>query len=127
MLTLLIFGDVITLMLVTLFGFSTHGTLPSAGTRVLTTFVPLVLSWFLVAPLLGAYNLGWAADLRQLWRPFWAMVVAGPFAAWMRGMWLSAPIIPIFVLVLGGISALAILAWRIIYWLIVSRSKRAYG
>jgi len=127
MLTLLIIGDVITLILVTVFGFSTHGELSTAGTRIFATLIPLLLAWFLAAPAIGAYNINWAVDLRQLWRPFWAMVLAGPLAAWMRGMWLGAPIIPIFVLVLGGISALAILTWRIIFWLLISQRKRAHG
>ena len=62
---------------------------------------------------------------RQLWRPFWAMVLAAPLASWLRGVWLNAPIMPIFVLVLGGFSALGILAWRAVYALIFSRRLAA--
>jgi len=123
----LIFGDVITLCLVTVFGFATHGTLATSGLRVLSTLIPLIASWFLLAPFVGVYNLGWTANLRQLWRPFWAMILAAPFAAWMRGVLLGTAILPIFVVVLGGISALAILAWRIIYWLVASRTRTAHG
>jgi hypothetical protein len=44
------------------------------------------------------------------------MVLAGPLAAWMRGVLLgNAPILPVFVVVLGGVSALALLAWRALY------------
>lgn len=123
----LIFGDVITLSLVTVFGFATHGTLATSGSRVLSTLIPLIASWVLLAPFVGVYHLTWTADLRQVWRPFWAMILAAPFAAWMRGVWLGTPILPIFVVVLGGISALAILAWRIVYWLVASRSRIAHG
>ena len=120
-LIILLIGDIITLALVTVFGFARHGTIGTAGTRLLMTFVPLVVSWLLAALPLGAYDLGRVSDPRQLWRPFWAMVLAAPLAAWMRGMGLNSPIIPVFVLVLGGFSALGILVWRVLYIVIGSR------
>jgi len=123
----LIIGDAITLALVTAVGFASHGTLETAGTRMLTTYVPLLVSWFLIAPYLGVYNLEPVADIRQLWRPFWAMVLAAPFAAWMRGAWLGTAILPLFVVVLGGFSALAIIVWRLLYWGIIRRAERIDG
>jgi len=51
------------------------------------------------------------------------MVLAGPMVGWLRGVWLGQVILPIFVVVLGGISALAILAWRAIFWLVTSKMK----
>jgi Protein of unknown function (DUF3054) len=123
----LLVGDIVTLGLVTIFGFATHGTLGSAGVRILSTFLPVVMSWFLVAPFLGAYRLEWVVNWRQLWRPFWAMVLAAPFAAWMRAVWLENVVIPIFVVVLGGISAIAILIWRLVYWIILTRLDKSNG
>jgi hypothetical protein len=124
-------GDLITLALVTGFGFATHGTLGTAGSRMLTTFVPLLVAWAAVAPFLGAYDPERAGRASQLWRPFWAMVLAGPLAAWLRAVWLNAPILWVFVLVLGGFSALGILAWRALYLLVFARrlkaSKVAHG
>ncbi len=120
---ILILGDIITLAIVTLIGFASHGTAGSAGARMLTTFLPLLASWFLVAPFLGVYDLERIKDIKQVWRPFWAMVLAGPFASWMRGAWLNAPILPLFVVILGGTGALAILAWRIVYYFISSRKQ----
>jgi hypothetical protein len=114
-------GDVITLALVTLAGFATHNELGSAGFRMLTTFVPLVVAWFLLAPHLRVYDPRCYNNPAQLWRPFWAMVLAAPMFGWLRGIWLNAPIIPIFVLVLGGIGSLALLAWRSVYWLAFAR------
>ena len=119
--TYLLGGDIVVLALVTVMGFASHGTASSAGARMLTTFLPLVVAWLLIAPFMGAYDLERVSDLRQIWRPFWAMVVAGPFAAWLRGVLLGTPILPIFVVVLGGFSALAILAWRAIYLWLSSR------
>jgi hypothetical protein len=120
-------GDAITLMLVTVYGFATHETLGTAGTRLLTTFIPLLVAWLLIAPHLGVYRLSVVSDFRQLWRPFWAMVLAGPFAAWMRAAWLGTAILPLFVVILGGVSALALLAWRFLYWVIITRVKRTDG
>ncbi len=125
---ILFVGDVSALALVTLFGFFTHGEIASAGMRVLTTFFPLVASWLMVAPFLGAYNLDKVVNARQLWRPFYAMVLAGPLAAWMRGVLLgNASILPLFVVVIGGFSALAILAWRALAWFFIFRKRPADG
>ena len=118
---LLILADVLVLGVVTVIGFASHGTVGTAGARMLTTFVPLVVAWFMVAPLLGAYDLGRAREALQLWRPFWAMVLAAPMAAWLRGVWLNAPIQPVFVAVLGGVGAVSLLAWRALYLFVRKR------
>lgn len=119
----LLAGDLLTLAMVTIYGFASHGEVETAGARMLTTFLPLLISWLLVAPFLGVYDPRRAADWRQLWRPFWAMIVAAPLAAWMRGMLLNRPIIPIFVVVIGGVSATGLLIWRSLYWLLYSRTR----
>jgi hypothetical protein len=124
----LISGDVITLGLVTVFGFATHGEIGTAGVRMLSTFLPLAAAWLIIAPHLGVFEIQRTLDARQLWRPFWAMILASPLAAWGRGLILNAPILPVFVMVLGGISALALLAWRALYWVFASRqSHSSYG
>jgi hypothetical protein len=120
-------GDTVTLALVTLYGFASHDLLGSPGSRLLSTFGPLLLSWLLVSPHLGAFDLQRAAQPSELWRPFWAMVLAGPLAAFLRGLILDAPIIPVFVIVLGGISALALLAWRSLFLLILRKQRNNYG
>ena len=120
----LIIGDILTLAVVTVIGFASHGTAGTAGSRMLTTFIPLLAAWLLIAPHLKVYDHDVALDGRQLWRPFWAMVLAGPMAAWLRGLILNSPILPIFVIILGGVSALAILSWRGLYWLIMTRLKQ---
>ena len=121
----LLTGDVVTLALVTVFGFATHGEVATAGTRMLTTFLPLVFAWLLISPHLGVFDLKRLADPRQLWRPFWAMLLAGPLAAWLRAVMLNSPILPIFVVVLGSISALALLLWRSLYWALFRKSPSA--
>ncbi len=133
--TILLAGDLITLALVTVIGFATHGEAATAGSRMLTTFAPLTIAWFFVAPFFGVYEPQRAADYRQLWRPFWAMVVAGPMAGWLRSVLLgivnqnglNTPILPVFVVVLGGFAALAVLVWRLIAAFILRQMSRAYG
>lgn len=115
---LLALGDVLVLAVVTLWGFATHDSLQSAGSRLFTTFIPLVAAWFLLAPHLQAYDLQRTKRWQELWRPFWSMVLGGPLAAFLRGALLNRPIVPLFVVILGGISALALLAWRILVWAI---------
>jgi hypothetical protein len=112
---LLLVGDMVALALVTAVGFASHGTLETAGTRLLTTYIPLAIAWLMVAPFLGAFDLRRTADPRQLWRPFWAMVLASPMAAWIRSAWLNAPILPLFVVILGGVSAIGLLIWRVLF------------
>ncbi len=123
----LIAGDIITLAIVTVIGFASHGTADTAGSRMLTTFIPLVVAWFLVAPFLQVYDNQISLDGRQLWRPLWAMILASPMAAWLRGLMLNSPILPVFVIILGGVSAAAILVWRGIFWLVATRMKRING
>lgn len=124
---ILILGDIITLALVTIIGFASHGTADTGGARMLSTFVPLVVAWFLVAPFLQVYKIEYGLDGRQLWRPIWAMVIAAPMAAWLRGLMLSSPILPIFVVILGGVSVVAIFVWRALFWLVASRLRRPNG
>ncbi len=121
---ILVMGDLITIGLITVAGFASHGTLGSAGMRMLTTFAPLLVGWLAAAPAVGAYRMKDVTRLNQLWRPVWGMALGAPMAAWLRGVWLNAAIQPIFVLVLVGVSMTAILVWRIVfYFLVQSRRK----
>ena len=59
---ILLAGDIVTFALVTIFGFATHGTLDSAGMRMLTTFLPVLAAWLLFAPFFGVYQPGMASN-----------------------------------------------------------------
>ena len=117
----LVIGDALTLGMVTLVGFASHGTLLEAGSRMLTTFVPLTFSWFLISPFLGVYQDYSRSDYRQLWRVLLAGIYASPLAAWLRGGLLNAPIQPVFVLVLGAVSILGLMIWRVGFILLYKR------
>jgi len=120
----LIAGDVLTLVVVTVIGFASHQTLGTAGMRMLATFLPSVAAWLAVAPFVGAYNRACAMDYRQVWRPVWAMIVAAPLAAVLRGFWLGAPVMPVFAAVMAAVSAAGILIWRVIFMILSARFSR---
>jgi len=117
-------GDALSIAALTLIGFATHGeTDLSFLPRMGALFAPLVLSWFLLAPWFGLFQGEIISNPRQLWRPALAMLFAVPLATVLRGFILKAPILPIFVAVLAGVSALGMVVWRIIWYWIVSRNR----
>jgi len=121
----LILGDGLSIALITLIGFAAHAELNVTATpRMLATFLPLALSWFLLAPRFGLFEPGITADLRQAWRPVPAMLFAAPLAGVLRGLLLQAPVIPVFVIVLGGTGALGMLTWRTIYSSLIQKRSR---
>ncbi len=111
--SLLIAGDTLALAIVTIIGFATHGETGLAFLpRMLAAFVPLILSWFLLAPRFGLFQPAIISDFKQLWRPAFAMFFAAPLAVVLRGLWLNASIIPVFAVVLASTSALGMVIWR---------------
>ncbi len=119
----LILGDALAIAIVTFIGFATHGeTDLSFLPRMLAAFLPVTLSWFLLAPWFGLFQSEITFNLKQLWRPVIAMLFAAPLAAVLRGLWLNAPIIPIFAVVLASTSAFGMLVWRGIYFLLRRKS-----
>jgi hypothetical protein len=123
----LIVGDLLTLLLVTIAGFARHGELGTSGLRLLTTFIPLSAAWFLVAPHLGVFDADRFSSPMQIWRPFWAMILAAPLAGWLRAVWLGEQVLPVFVVILGGISALSILAWRVLFLVAIGHKRVTNG
>jgi hypothetical protein len=114
---ILIAGDLLSIALVTVIGFATHG---EAGLsflpRMVAAFLPISLAWFSLAPVFGLFRSGTVTDPKQLWRPVLAMIFAAPLAAVLRGLILNAPILPIFAVVLASTSAFGMLVWRGLYW-----------
>jgi len=121
----LIIGDILAIGLLTIIGFATHGeTDLSFLPRMAATFFPLMIGWFLLAPRLGLFQDEVIYNARQLWRPALTALFAAPLAAVLRGFMLNAPIIPIFAIVLGAASALGMVVWRALYFLL---SRKARG
>jgi hypothetical protein len=119
----LVLGDIIALAIITVIGFATHGeTDLSFVPRMLTTFIPLVVGWFLIAPWLGCFEAQNTSALKQLWRPPLAMLLAAPMAAILRAVMLNTVALPLFTIILGGSAALGMLLWRGLYALWSKRS-----
>ena len=111
-------GDALSIAALTIIGFVTHGeTELSFLPRLAALFLPLSISWFLLAPALGLFDSALTSTPKQLWRPALAMIFAAPLAAVLRGFLLNAPVIPIFAAVLAVTSALGMVTWRALYLL----------
>src|SRR5688572_17107025 len=122
--SVLILGDIFALGLVIIIGFATHGeTDLSFLPRVAATFFPLLIGWFLLAPRLGLFQDEVIHSARQLWRPALTALFAAPLAAVLRGLILNAPIIPIFAVVLGAVSASGMVIWRALYFLLNLKAR----
>ena len=120
----LLIGDVIVHVIVTVIGFMTHDSLTTAGTRILTTFLPLIASWLLLGIPLGIFDLEFVEQPKALWRPFWAMLLAGPWIAFLRALMLQAPaIVPLFVIIMGGTAAIGLLTWRALLLLVIKKTS----
>jgi hypothetical protein len=117
-------GDLAVITIITLVGFASHGEILAAGWRMLTTFLPLTAAWLVVGLPAGLFDVASARRADQLWRPAWGMVVAAPLAVLLRSVLLEMqPIIPVFGFVIMGVSTIAMLTWRIVFfWLAKGRS-----
>lgn len=126
--TILIVGDILAILAVSVIGYLMHYAGKEAfSLRWLSTFLPFCLGWALIAPFLRLYQAGTADRIGQIWwRAILAAFLAAPFAAWLRGLWLSAAIIPVFVTVLGATSALGMVLWRAA-WAAFAGRKTAHG
>ncbi len=109
-------GDAAAYVLVTLLGFSTHGTLDTQSSgRILVTLLPFYAAWLLFATWGGVMQVDSPRPISWVFRSGITAVLASPFASLLRGLWLKAPVLPVFVLVMAGVSGFAIMVWRSIY------------
>lgn len=117
----LIIGDVVVLGIVTAIGFITHReTDLSFAQRFAAIYIPLTIFWFVIAWWLRLFR-SENFTLQQLWRVPLAMLIVAPLAVLVRAWILQTPVIPIFILALGGTSALGLIAWRAGYLLLRRR------
>ena len=117
-------GDMLAVLVISIIGFATHN--EAIGWRVLTTYLPYLLAWALIAPWLGVYHPNNSRQPLQVWRPMLAAFLSAPIAAWLRGAWLNSAILPVFVLVLGLSAAFGLGVWRLISSFVIKRVER-YG
>jgi amino acid transporter len=117
-------GDAVAYLIITLFGFSSHGILASSGmVRLLATLLPFYASWVLFASW-GDLNRGrYDRLIPWILRSGTTAVLAAPFASTLRAIWLGAPIQATFVLVMAGFSALGIMLWRVLFHFVIRPQK----
>ena len=119
---LLPLGDLIAIAILTVIGFVTHReTDASYLPRMAATFVPMAVSWFALAPALGLFDAERVQNARQLWRPALTAFFASQLAVILRGLWLQDDALPLFGIILGVSSALAMTLWRGI-WVVKKKS-----
>lgn len=124
---ILLAGDLLILLGMTVWGQASHGTLDSGVVHFLINFVSFAVAWFLAGPLLLVYDDTLVRRPAELWRPVWGAVLAAPLGGLIRALLLGSAVVPVFVLVMGGFMAAAFTIWRGLY-LLVRRSagpKRA--
>ena len=112
-------GDILAIIITTLIGFATHDELkPEFLLRMAAAIIPLTVAWFLLAPWFGLFQPAITSNPKQLWRPVLAMLFAAPLAVVFRGLILNAAVLPIFAIVFGATSALGMVIWRGLYFLL---------
>jgi hypothetical protein len=78
------------------------------------TFFPFAAAWFIASPLLGCFDARRMTEPTQLWRAPLAALLAAPLGAVLRGLWLGAPVVPIFAGVMGAVLGAAMFGWRLV-------------
>ena len=124
--TIVLGGDALVLALVTFYGFATHQMLSSALTMIWRTFLPWLAAWILIGMYVRAFDIENISLPNALLRPLWGMILASPLAGFLRAALLGTDVVVIFVVTFGGLSALAVSAWRGVYWLLARRGT-AHG
>ncbi len=119
-----VLGDLVIYLLVTITGFGSHDTLAwDAILRMLATFLPFTVSWFIISPWMGVFRPGIICSRSHLPRVLLAVIFAATMGAFLRGLWLGASILPVFVLVMAAVSAGFMIVWRIVLQVIYCRSS----
>ena len=120
----LILGDTLAIAILTIIGFATHGEADvSFVPRMGTTFFPLLLGWFLIAPWFGLFDEQVVSNPKNLWRVLLAIFFVAPLATILRSALFHSAALPIFAFILGSTNGLGMLIWRGIYLLLAQRSK----
>ena len=112
------------LILVTLIGFGTHGTLVSGAQRLLATGLPMILAWLLAAWPMGLLGDALPGGHKAYLKLAYAMLLAAPLGIWLRSLWLNDSAEPVFTLVMGLVSLAGLVIWRGGYTILRQRVMR---
>jgi hypothetical protein len=116
------FGDIAMYLLATILGFLSHsGETESSFGRMAATFFPFLLSWIFIAPWLGAYDPVKMMDPNSVWHSALASLYAAPIGAFVRSLLLNSPTLPLFVIIMGGVTTGLIILWRIFVTRVIAK------
>ncbi|MBL8091725.1 MAG: DUF3054 domain-containing protein [Anaerolineales bacterium] len=118
----LMLGDAIAIAILTYIGFTFHNQ-TEISSRMATTFFPMLLGWFLLAPWFGLFDENIISNQKLLLRVPLAMLFVAPLASILRSASLESAALPIFTFILGFTNAIGMLAWRWIYYKLSNRNK----
>jgi len=114
--SILVIGDIVTILLITIIGFASHGEADMAFLpRMAVIFFPLTIAWLMIVPWFGLFRPEIIYNPKQLWRPAFAMIFVAPLTVVLRGLILTVPIIPVFAVALSVTSAFGLVVWRGFY------------
>lgn len=120
--SILIPGDMIALLILTVLGFAAHAEMSlSYLPRMAATFLPVGLGWFVLTPWFGLYDENAIGNPKNLLRIPLAFLFIAPFAAVLRSAWLGEPVSAMFTLVLAATNAFGMMVWRWGYIFITRR------
>ncbi len=117
---IILLGDWLALLLVTLVGFFNHNQQFQVG-RYLATALPLCLAWFFSAPVFGLFSPDNVSLSSAWWRIIWAVSLSTPLALLIRALMLASSVQVSFALVMMLTSAFAILIWRLVWVRFIKR------
>ena len=111
--TILILGDIIAFIVLTVLGFAAHDEMSlSYLPRMAAAFFPAGLGWFVLTPWFGLYDETVIGSAKNLLRIPLAFLFIAPFAAVLRSVWLGEPVSAMFTLVLAATNAFGMMVWR---------------
>lgn len=112
----LIVGDAGCILLATLLGFARHDELQAdAWPRFLATFVSFAAAWAAVAGLGAVYARPSDRRLDRMAAAAATALVAAPLGGVLRAIWLGSSVLPVFVIVMGGVIAFLVVVWRLAF------------
>ena len=123
----LFLGDIGIILLSSIIGGFTHDSFETNSWSLLITFLSWGLAWIIIAFWEKLYTKPIDGNYNRFWRPFWALIIISPLGGLIRGLILDRVILPIFVIVFGGICAVGLLIWRLLYFGLIERDSIERG
>ena len=120
----LMIGDALAIALAVIYGLQFHQLEGQIAQRFAYTFLPWLLAWLFSAAPLGLFNQN-TFTTRQIGLILWAMTLASPLAGLLRAFWLKGTVLPLFVLIMGSVTALSIIVWRLVYFRFLTKDISA--